>query len=52
MDEPFSALDMDIRQAMIPELKQLLQKFDITSLIVTHNPQELEGIADNTIHIQ
>ena len=52
MDEPFSALDMDMRQSMIPRLKQLLKKFDTTCLIVTHNPHELEGIADNTIHIQ
>jgi len=52
MDEPFSALDMAMRQIMIPQLKQLLQKFDTTCLIVTHNPYELEEIADNTLHIQ
>lgn len=52
MDEPFSALDMDMRKEMIPRLKGILQKINATCLIVTHNPQELDEIADNTIDIK
>lgn len=51
MDEPFSALDMDMRQVMIPQLKALIGKIAATCLIVTHNPQELDEIADNSIAI-
>jgi molybdate transport system ATP-binding protein len=52
MDEPFSALDMDMRQLMIPQLKALIGKIAATCLIVTHNPQELREIADNSIYIE
>ncbi|OCX53214.1 molybdenum ABC transporter ATP-binding protein [Mucilaginibacter sp. PPCGB 2223] len=51
MDEPFSALDMEMRQELIVQLKVLLQRFDTTCLIVTHNPYELEALTGNTIHI-
>ncbi len=51
MDEPFSALDQEMRQGMIVQLKVLLQKMDTTCLIVSHTPLELDGIADSTISI-
>ncbi len=52
MDEPFSALDTDMRQLMIPQLKTLISKIEATCFIVTHNPQELDEIADNSISIK
>lgn len=52
MDEPFSALDVEMRQLMIPQLKTLIDKIEATCLIVTHNPQELDEIADNSICIK
>ncbi|WP_448698637.1 ATP-binding cassette domain-containing protein [Mucilaginibacter sp. AW1-3] len=52
MDEPFSALDMDMKQEMIPQLKALLKKTNTTCLIVTHNPQELDEIATDSISIK
>jgi len=52
MDEPFSALDVEMRQLMIPQLKVLIGKIEATCLIVTHNPQELDEIADNSIYIK
>jgi len=51
MDEPFSALDVEMRQLMIPQLKILIRKIKSTCLIVTHNPQELDGIAGSSICI-
>jgi len=49
MDEPFSALDVEMRLILIQQLKILFKKVDTTCLIVTHNPQELAGIADSTL---
>jgi molybdate transport system ATP-binding protein len=51
MDEPLSALDVEMRQVMIPQLKTLIKKINTTCLIVTHNPQELDEIADNSMVI-
>jgi len=51
MDEPFSALDPDMKIKLITELKAVFKKLDSTVLIVTHNPQELEGLIDNELYI-
>jgi molybdate transport system ATP-binding protein len=42
MDEPFSALDFKTKTTLIEELQILLDKNSISTIIVTHNPQELE----------
>jgi len=46
MDEPFSALDPEMKSGLIAELKLVFKEIGTTVLIVTHNPQELEGIED------
>jgi len=46
MDEPFSALDPKMKTELIAELKILLKELNITTIIVSHNPQELDGWAD------
>lgn len=46
MDEPFSALDPDNKWALIKELKVIFAELKATVLIVTHNPQELDGMTD------
>jgi molybdate transport system ATP-binding protein len=46
MDEPFSALDPEMKSALISELKVLFDEMDTTVLIVSHNPQELESLTD------
>lgn len=51
MDEPFSALDPKMKSEIIPELKLLWKELDTITLIVSHNPQELEGLTDNEIEI-
>ena len=51
MDEPFSALDPKMKSEIIPELKSLCKELGITTLIVTHNPHELEGLTDAEIEI-
>ncbi|MDB5026026.1 MAG: ATP-binding cassette protein [Mucilaginibacter sp.] len=51
MDEPFSALDPKMKSGLIPELKLLWEELGTTTLIVSHNPQELEGLADREMEI-
>lgn len=49
MDEPFSALDAKMKTELIAELKVLLKELGTTTLIVSHNPQELDGWADGEL---
>jgi molybdate transport system ATP-binding protein len=46
MDEPFSALDPKMKTELIAELNLVLKELGTTTLIVSHNPQELDGLAD------
>jgi ABC-type Fe3+/spermidine/putrescine transport system ATPase subunit len=40
LDEPFSALDAPIRRRLREELRQLQREIDVTTIIVTHDPDE------------
>jgi molybdate transport system ATP-binding protein len=51
MDEPFSALDNEMKIVLISELKVLFEELGLTVLIVTHNPQELDGLCDGELEI-
>jgi len=44
MDEPFSALDKQMKLELIVELKQLFSELASTAFIVSHNLQELENL--------
>jgi molybdate transport system ATP-binding protein len=49
MDEPFSALDQKMRTELIAGLKSLFSELGTTVLIVSHYPQELEGLSDHEL---
>jgi molybdate transport system ATP-binding protein len=51
MDEPFSALDSEMKSALISELKVIFNEMGTTVLIVTHNPHELDGLAKHELSI-
>jgi molybdate transport system ATP-binding protein len=51
MDEPFSALDPENKNGLIAELRRVFEELDTTVLIVTHNPQELDGLTDRELRI-
>jgi len=51
MDEPFSALDQDMRAELIAELKLLFQELGTTVLIVSHYPEELEPLSGQDLFI-
>ena len=46
MDEPFSGLDVQLRDAMQEETLGLLRETRATSVIVTHNPEEAMRLGD------
>ena len=46
MDEPFSGLDVQLREAMQEETLALLRETRATSVIVTHNPDEAMRVGD------
>ncbi|WP_454020558.1 ABC transporter ATP-binding protein [Azospirillum sp. Marseille-Q6669] len=46
LDEPLSALDAKLREAMQIELKQLQQRLGITTIVVTHDQREAMTMAD------
>jgi molybdate transport system ATP-binding protein len=51
MDEPFSALDLNMKSALIKDLQILFKELGATVLIVSHNPQELDGISNDALEI-
>lgn len=52
MDEAFSALDDELRESLIPELKILLKEFNTTTIIVSHHAHETSGFADRDLKIE
>ena len=46
LDEPLSALDLKLRQAMRVELKQLQEETGITFIFVTHDQEEALTMSD------
>lgn len=49
LDEPMSALDANLREAMQIELRQLQQKLGITTIVVTHDQTEAMTMADQIV---
>lgn len=46
MDEPFSGLDVQLRDSMQHETLTLLRETRATTMIVTHHPEEAMGLGD------
>jgi molybdate transport system ATP-binding protein len=51
MDEPFSALDPEMKTELIAGLREIFTELKVTVLIVSHNPMELEGLVDGELYI-
>lgn len=52
MDEPFSNLDAHLKVAIRTELKQILQKANMTCLLVSHDQADIDAICDRALHIK
>jgi iron(III) transport system ATP-binding protein len=46
LDEPFAALDAELRTRIREEIKQVLDKVSCTTILVTHDQEEALSIAD------
>ncbi|HIF01169.1 MAG TPA: ABC transporter ATP-binding protein [Planctomycetes bacterium] len=51
LDEPLSALDSETRHEMCELLDSVRQQTHVTTLYVTHNPQEAEILGDHLLRI-
>jgi len=52
LDEAFSALDDELREELIIELKIILKEFGTTTIIVSHHLLETAGFADRALKIE
>ncbi len=52
LDEPFSALDKPLRQEMLALLEEIYKQKKLTIVMVTHQPDELDGFAHRLIRIE
>ena len=46
LDEPFSNLDVDLRERLAQEVRDIIKRFNITAVLVTHDQHEAFAIAD------
>ena len=46
LDEPFSNLDVDLRERLAMEVRQIIKEANITAVLVTHDQNEAFAIAD------
>lgn len=51
MDEPFSNLDHDLRVKLREDLKTILKAENVTCLLVTHDIQDVNALADCVFHL-
>ena len=47
LDEPFSNLDIDLRERLATEMRDILKANNVTALLVTHDQFEAFAIADH-----
>ena len=52
LDEPFSAMDMLLRNKMRDELIHIQKKFDIPLLMITHDLEDVKAFADTLVVFQ
>lgn len=52
LDEPFSALDSQLRGKMRLELNALQRQLDVPMLLITHDPADVEALADEVFEVR
>lgn len=48
LDEPFSSMDVDLREQLASEVREVLKREDMTAILVTHDQHEAFAMADET----
>lgn len=51
LDEPFSSLDWQSREAIWKVLKNFIQRHQVTTILVTHEPREADYFSDKQIRL-
>jgi thiamine transport system ATP-binding protein len=51
LDEPFSALDRELRDRLSIEVRDLLKQLGVTAIHVTHDPEEATTVCDRVIRL-
>lgn len=51
LDEPFSALDAQLKEKLQEQLQQLLQEYGGISVLVSHDRKEIERLSDSVLFI-
>lgn len=46
LDEPFSNLDVALRERLAADVREVIKRFNMTAILVTHDQQEAFAIAD------
>lgn len=49
LDEPFGALDPEVRKSLRDSVKEIIHKVGVTSILVTHDQEEAFDIADKVV---
>jgi molybdate transport system ATP-binding protein len=52
LDEPFSALDRELRIELISDLRESIRELDVPVLFVTHHRQEARALGDRLVVLQ
>ncbi|AUA58680.1 Spermidine/putrescine import ATP-binding protein PotA [Achromobacter spanius] len=52
LDEPFSALDSHLRGRMRQELSALQRQLDVPMLLITHDPADVDALADEVFEVR
>ncbi len=52
LDEPFSALDSQLRGKMRQELDALQRQLDVPMLLITHDPADVEALSDEVFEVR
>jgi molybdate transport system ATP-binding protein len=52
LDEPFAALDADLRRRLRDELCELQARLRIPLLLITHDDEDVAALADEVVHLQ
>jgi len=51
LDEPLSALDTQLRIRLRAELAEMLERVQVPTLLVTHDPSDVEALAQSVVEI-
>lgn len=52
LDEPFSSLDIDLRNESRQLLKAIIQQENIPVLLITHDPEDVQALADKVYNLK